>query len=271
MKKSVLVALASALIFTAACFAAPLSGAINMAGSTSVQPLAEELAKAFMAKNPEVKIFVQGGGSGAGIKATTTGTADIGMCSRELTAEEEAMGIISTEIAKDGVVMIVNKANPIANLSLEQLQKIYTGKFTQWKEVAGPKGLKTKIVVVNREAGSGTRGAFEELALGKMKNTDNCLVQASTGAVQQTVAVTKEAIGYISLGALDPQAVKPLTLDGVACNVKNIHSKQYKIQRPFLLLTKTAPTGLVKEFMDWILSPEGQRIVSKEYISVNGK
>jgi phosphate transport system substrate-binding protein len=266
MKKLGLLVLVCAFAFSVVCLAAP-SGSITMAGSTSVQPLAEELAKAYMAKNPDVKIAVQGGGSGAGVKAAMDGTADIGMCSRELNPEEESLK--ATEIAKDGVAIIVNKVNKISNVSLDQLQKIYTGSFNTWKQVAGPSALNTKIVVVNREAGSGTRGAFEELVLGKLKNTNNCIVQSSTGAVQQTVAVTKEAIGYISLGSLDPKAVKAITVNGVVCNEANIISKKYLIQRPFLLLTKTAPAGATKEFIDWILGPEGQKIVAKDYISVN--
>jgi phosphate transport system substrate-binding protein len=268
MKKLVFIILACAFVFSVVCFAAP-GGSITMAGSTSVQPLAEELAKAYMAKNPEIKIAVQGGGSGAGVKAAIDGTADIGMCSRELNADEGSL--VGTEIAKDGVAIIINKANSLTNVTLEQLQKIYTGSFTQWKQVAGPKGLNTKIVVVNREAGSGTRGAFEELVLGKLKNTSNCIVQSSTGAVQQTVAVTKEAIGYISLGSLDLKAVKAITVNGIICNEKNIIAKTYLIQRPFLLLTKSAPSGATKEFIDWILSPDGQKIVAKDYISVSAK
>ncbi len=265
MRKLGLLVLVCVFVFSVVGFAAPAS--ITMAGSTSVQPLAEELAKAYMVKNPDVKIAVQGGGSGAGVKAAMDGTADIGMCSRELNADESSL--TATEIALDGVAIIVNKANKINNVSLEQLQKIYTSSFTTWKQVSGPGALNTKIVVVNREAGSGTRGAFEELVLGKLKNTNNCIVQSSTGAVQQTVAVTKEAIGYISLGSLDPKAVKAITVNGVVCSEANILAKKYVIQRPFLLLTKTAPAGAVKDFMSWILSPEGQKIVSKEFISVN--
>ncbi|HEX3044167.1 MAG TPA: phosphate ABC transporter substrate-binding protein [Bacillota bacterium] len=218
MKKLLLVAaIIGTLVFAAFSFAATLTGSIQIVGSTSVQPLAEELAQAFMAKNKGVKIFVQGGGSGAGIKAAMTGTADIGTSSRELTDQET--GVVETVIAKDGIAIIVNKANSITNLTIEQLQKIYTGEVTNWKEVGGPN---MKIQVVNREAGSGTRGAFEELVLGKLTNTSNCLVQASTGAIQQTVAVTKEAIGYISLGSLDSSAVKTVTVNGIECNEKNI-------------------------------------------------
>ncbi len=265
MKKISLLILVFTFALSVVCLAAP-GGSITMAGSTSVQPLAEELAKAYMAKNPDVKIAVQGGGSGAGVKAAMDGTADIGMCSRELNPEESSL--TATEIAKDGVAIIVNKANKLNNISIEQLQKIYTGSVSAWKEI-DRKSLNTKIVVVNREAGSGTRGAFEELVLGKMKNTNNCIVQSSTGAVQQTVAVTKEAIGYISLGSLDPKAVKALTVNGVVCSDANILAKKYLIQRPFLLLTKSAPSGAAKDFMSWILGPEGQKIVSKEFISVN--
>jgi phosphate transport system substrate-binding protein len=264
MKKIVLLVAICAMLFSVVCFAAA-SGSITMAGSTSVQPLAEELAQAYMAKNPDVKIAVQGGGSGAGIKAAIDGTCDIGMSSMELAPDVK---LVATEIAKDGVVMIVNKTNKLKDISLGDLQKIYTGTYAQWKQVSTQIA---KIVVVNREAGSGTRSAFQDLVLGKLPNTDNCLVQSSTGAVQQTVAVTKEAIGYISLGSLDPNAVKPLSLNGVACNVKNIVSKKYLIQRPFLLLTKTAPAGLVKDFYAWILGPEGQKIVAKDYISINEK
>lgn len=268
MKKLMLPLLAGILCLAAVSYAAGPSGTINIAGSTSVQPLAEELAQAYMAKHRNVKIFVQGGGSGAGIKAAMTGTADIGTSSRELKPEEA--GLHETIIAKDGIAIVVNKANSIDNLTIEQLQKIYSGEVSNWKEVGGPN---QKIVVVNREAGSGTRGAFEELVLdpAKLKNTSDCLVQASTGAVQQTVAITKEAIGYISLGSYDSKAVKALTLNNVECTEKNILSKKYKVQRPFLMLTKSAPTGAVKSFLDWVLSTEGQKIVAKEFITVRQK
>jgi phosphate transport system substrate-binding protein len=264
LKKSmVMLGLFGLFFFSCISFAA-LKGTINIAGSTSVQPLAEELAQAFMAKNKRVKIFVQGGGSSAGVKSAQTGTADIGTCSRDLKPEEE--GLHETVIAKDGIAIVVNKSNSVRNLSVTQLQKIYTGNYHNWKKVGG---TNEKIVVVNREAGSGTRGAFEEIVLGKkLTNTSNCLVQASTGAVQQTVAVTKEAIGYISLGAYNPKAVKAVAINHVTCTDAHILAGKYKIQRPFLMLTKRVPTGTTKAFIDWILSQEGQRIVAKEFIPV---
>lgn len=263
MKKTTVISILIGLILASTVSFAALKGTINIAGSTSVQPLVEELAKVFMAKNQGVKIFVQGGGSSAGVKSALNGTADIGTCSRELKPEEE--GLNEFVIAKDGIAIVVNKANPVTNLSFDQLQKIYTGEYTNWKEVGGPD---LKIVVVNREAGSGTRGAFEEIVLGKLTNTSNCLVQASTGAVQQTVAITKEAIGYISLGSLNPKVVKAVTVENVACTAENILAGKYKVQRPFLLLTKKAPQGVTKAFLDWIVSPAGQKIVAKEFIPV---
>jgi phosphate transport system substrate-binding protein len=263
VKHSIIILLLISVLSFSAIGSAAVSGTVNIAGSTSVQPLAEELAQAFMAKNKRVKIFVQGGGSGAGIKSAMTGTADIGASSRELNPEEKSL--METAIAKDGIAIVVNKANSVSNLSKEQLQRIYTGEYSNWKQVGGPD---MKIVVVNREAGSGTRGAFEELVLGKLTNTSNCLVQASTGAVQQTVAVTKESVGYISLGSYNPGSVKALTIDNVKCTDSNILANKYKIARPFLLLTKSAPTGAVKAFIDFILSREGQKIVAKEYIPV---
>lgn len=248
-------------------FGAALRGSIQIVGSTSVQPLAEELAQAFMAKNPGVKIFVQGGGSGAGITAAINGTADIGNSSRQLKPEEAAAGIHETVIAKDGIAVIVHPSNSVKNLTVEQIQKIYLGEITNWKEVGGPN---LRIALVNREAGSGTRGAFEEIVMGKMadKMSNNSLIQASTGAVQQTVAITKEAIGYISLGSLDPKAVKALQVNGVAATERNVSNGTYPLWRPFLMLTKAAPNGVTKAFLDWILSPEGQKIVARDFIPV---
>ena len=274
MKKIMGAVLMGVIILTAAgmavSHAAQVSGTIQIVGSTTIQPLAEELAQAYMAKHKNVKIFVQGGGSGAGVKAALTGTADIGTCSREL--EPTETGITATVIAKDGIAIIVNKSNPVPNLTIAQVQKIFSGSVANWKQVGGPN---LPIVVVNREAGSGTRTAFEELVLkpAKLTNTSNCLVQASTGAVNQTVAITKEAIGYSSLADLDPSLnLKDVMVNGVKATVANILARKYPLQRPLLMLTKTAPTGAVKAFLAWIASPEGQNLVLKyHFISINEK
>ena len=244
---------------------------IVIAGSTSVQPISEELAAAFMQKNKDIKIEVQGGGSGVGIKSAQDGIADIGMSSRELKTEEK--GIYEVEIALDGISVVVNPSNKVNNLTMDQVKKIFIGEITNWKEVGG---ADKTIVVVSREQGSGTRGAFIEItgvqgkdAAGKTvdNTTTKAITQPSTGAVKQTVAVTPEAIGYVSLGAMD-NTVNAVKIGGVEATEANIKAKKYGIYRPFLFLAKTQPTGASKQFIDFILSAEGQKIVGKDYITV---
>lgn len=242
---------------------------IQIAGSTSVQPLSEELAKAYMAKNTNVRIDVAGGGSGAGIKAAQTGTADIGSSSRELTPEEKPT-VKETVIAMDGIVVIVHKDNKVADLKKDDIKKIFLGEITDWAQVGGEKG---PIRVFTRETGSGTRGAFEELVLGKdaagkqLLVMDKANVQNSTGAVRTAVAGDKNAIGYISLGSMSTD-VKGVKVDGIEATVANIKANTYKISRPFLYMTQKEATGEVKKFIDWVLSSEGQEIVKKEFITI---
>ncbi|MCR4440598.1 MAG: phosphate ABC transporter substrate-binding protein [Peptococcaceae bacterium] len=242
---------------------AELSGTIQIAGSTSVQPLSEELAKAFMAKNPRVRINVAGGGSGAGIKAAVEGTADIGASSRELKPEERTVKEFT--IALDGVAVIVHKNNKISELKKDEIKKIFTGEVTDWSLLGGEKG---PIHVISREEGSGTRGAFDELVLGKdAKVTDKAVIQNSTGAVRTAVAADKAAIGYISLGSLNNE-VKALKVDGAEATPASVKNGVYKISRPFIYLTQKEPAGLVKAYLDFVLSPEGQDIVRKNFIPV---
>ncbi len=244
--------------------AAKTQGAVNIVGSTSVQPLAEELAKAYMKLNPQVRITVAGGGSGAGIKAVREGKAELGSSSRELAPEEET-GLTATAIARDGIAVIVNNGNNVAGMSMVQLAKVYSGQTANWKELGGQKA---PIVLIGREAGSGTRGAFEELVLGKNHTPAGAmLIQGSTGAVRQTVAITKNAIGYTSMGAVN-DSVKALKVNGVQPSEANVLNKTYPLSRPFLLLSKGAPQGAIKSFLDWVLSPAGQAIVAKEFVPV---
>jgi len=231
---------------------------ITIAGSTSVQPISEALAEAFMSKNSNIRVNVQGGGSSAGIKAAQEGTADIGSSSRELKSEEK--GLTETVICKDGIAVVVNKNNTVKDLSTEQIKKIYTDEITNWKELGG---ADQKINAITREAGSGTRGAFEELVMAKQSIIDKAIVQNSTGAVRTAVSADTNAIGYISLASLD-ETVKAVTVEGVQVSAENILNGSYKIQRPFLYLTKEAPTGAVKTFIDFIMSDEGQRIIEEE-------
>ncbi|MEW9121686.1 MAG: phosphate ABC transporter substrate-binding protein PstS family protein [Thermotaleaceae bacterium] len=244
---------------------------VVIAGSTSVQPLSEELAAEFMKSHKDIKIEVQGGGSSVGVKSAADGIADIGASSRELKDSEK--GLKEFEIALDGIAVVVNPSNKVKDLTMEQVKKIFIGEITNWKDLGG---ADKPIVVVSREQGSGTRGAFIEItgieakdASGKTvdNTTSKAITQPSTGAVKQTVSVTPDAIGYISLGAMD-NTVSAVKINGVDATEANIKAKKYAIFRPFLYLTKAEPTGNVKAFIDFILSAEGQKIVSKDYITV---
>lgn len=236
-----------------------LSGTITIAGSTSVQPFSEVLAEKFMAKNPGVKINVQGGGSGQGIQAATSGAAQIGSSSRDLTAQEKAQ-LTETKIAVDGIAVVVNTANPVANLTADQVKNIFLGNIKNWKEVGGPDAI---ITVVSREEGSGTRTAFEELLLDKQPAVKTAVVQASTGAVKTTVAGDKNAIGYDSLASVD-QTLKALKIDGVEPTPANVKNATYKASRPFIYMTKGQPEGIPKAFIDFVMSAEGQQIISQQ-------
>lgn len=236
---------------------------ITVAGSTSVQPLADDLAKAFMQKYPDTKIEVQGGGSSVGIKSARDGVADIGMSSRELKPEEK--GLNEFKIAIDGIAVVVHPSNPVKNLTIQQIKEIYTGKIKNWKDVGGKNA---QIVVVTREEGSGTRGAFEELVMKGESITESAVVQPSTGAVKQSVSQDPNAIGFISMGVID-STIKAVSIEGIEPTEQNVKDGKYKLQRPFLFLTKDKPAGLVKDFIDFALSSEGQAIVEKHhYIKV---
>lgn len=240
-----------------------LSGTITESGSTTVQPVAEQLGEAFTAKYPKVKVIVQGGGSSVGIKAAADGTVDIGAASRDL-KESEKPGLVETVIARDGIAIVANSAQTVNNLTKQQVIDIFSGKITNWKELGG---ADKKITVVSREEGSGTRGAFEELVLGKEMIAATAILQPSNGAVRTTVAGDPAAIAYLSCGYVD-SSIKIISVDGVAGTVDNVKNGTYKIVRPLLFVTKGQPSGLVKEFIDFCLSDEGQEIVSEDYISV---
>ncbi|WP_342453134.1 phosphate ABC transporter substrate-binding protein [Youngiibacter multivorans] len=242
---------------TSACSINSEAGLI-VAGSTSVQPYAEILAEEYAILNPASVIDIQGGGSSAGISAAKSGTADIGMSSRSLNDEEK--NLWSIEIAKDGLGIIVNPANPILNLTLDQIRKIYSSEITNWSEIGGSN---SKIHVITREEGSGTRGAFADLVMEKTEITPKAIVQDSNGAVKQLVKDDPNAIGFISLGLVD-DTVKALHLEGIAATQENIRNGSYSLSRPFLFVSLSQPSGQIKQFIDFILSAEGQKILSNE-------
>jgi len=240
-----------------ACSCIPKAGII-VAGSTSVQPFAEVLAEEYMILHPDVTIDIQGGGSAAGIMAAQSGTADIGMSSRDLKDEEKSLWYV--EIARDGLAIIVHPSNPIRNLTLDQIRDIYAATISDWSQLGGPK---SKIHVITREDGSGTRAAFESLVMRKAEITPRAIVQDSNGAVRQLVGDDPNAIGFISLGLVN-ETVKALELGGVAATRENVINGSYGLSRPFLFIARDQPTGQTKQFIDFTLSTEGQKILATE-------
>jgi len=231
---------------------------IIVAGSTSVQPYAEVLAEEYMILHPDAVIDIQGGGSSAGIMAAQSGTSNLGMSSRVLKDEEKSLWYV--EIARDGLAVIINPANPVQNLTLEQVSDIYSAKISDWSQLGG---TKAKIHVITREDGSGTRDAFVSLVMGESNITPRAIVQDSNGAVKQLVADDPNAIGFISLGLVDV-TVKALELDGVAATRENVMNGSYNLSRPFLFVALAEPTGQTKEFLDFVLSAEGQQMLINE-------
>lgn len=238
---------------------ADLSGSVSMVGSTSMEKFANALAEVFMQKYPDVTVQAEFVGSGAGVEAAASGTADIGNASRNLTDEEKAKGVVENIVAIDGIAIVVDPANTVTDLTKQQLTDIYSGTITNWSEVGGNNA---PIVVVGREAGSGTRGAFEEiLGLEDMCKYSNEL--DSTGAVMARVASTPGAIGYVSLDVLD-DSVKALNLEGVEPTAENIKSGSYFLSRPFVMAAKgeiSEQNEVVQALFDFIYSDEGTQLV----------
>ncbi len=229
-----------------------------VAGSTSIQPFADRWAEIYMKKYPDRVVNVQGGGSSAGIQASFSGAADIGTCSRELKPEEK--GLTEIVVARDGLAVIVHPTNPVTGLSLEQIRDIFSGKIQSWKEISN---RDKTIDVVTREEGSGTRGAFQEMVMGKVRVFKGAIVEDSNGTVREIVAGDPDSIGYISLGLVD-ERVKALSLDGVAATEANILINQYELVRPFLFVTCGPPSREAKNFIDFVLSEEGQNLIKME-------
>ena len=271
MKKFVLVALA--VVFVGLIFAGCKSSQspqqiakIDINGSTTVFPIAQKAAEVYMNKHQDVTISVEGKGSGNGIAALIDKSTDIADASREIKQEEidkaKANGVDPYEIpiALDALSVIVNPQNPVNALSADQVRNIFIGKITNWKDVGGPE---MPIVVVTRDTSSGTYGAFMELALKKGDQiTDRAIVQSSSQTVKNTIATTKGAIGYDGLGYVD-SSVKAISYDGVMPSKETAINKSYKLSRHLYMYTNGSPTGAVKDFIDFVLGPDGQSIVDE--------
>ena len=237
---------------------AALSGAVALNGSTSMEKVVGALGEQFMADNSGVTVTYDATGSGAGIEAAKNGSADIGLSSRALKDEETAGGLVGTTVALDGIAVIVNPANGVEDLTVEQIAQIFTGEITDWSQLGGTAGT---ISCIGREAGSGTRDGFESITGTK----DACKMDqelTSTGAVIEAVAGNANAIGYASLSSLK-DTVKALTVGGVACSEATVLDGSYAIQRPFVLVTKdgTALSAQAQAFFDFAISADAADLI----------
>jgi phosphate transport system substrate-binding protein len=236
---------------------------LRVEGSTTVLPIAQLAAEEFMNANPDVTISIQGGGSGVGIASLMDKTCDIADASRAMKDDEIKSAIakgvnpVAHIVAMDGIAVILHSSNKIANLTVEQIRKIYTGKISNWKEVGGED---KKIVVLSRDSASGTFEAFAKLALNGEKVRRDALMNASNKAAATTVENTPAAIGYVGIGYVSSK-VKAITVEGVVCNKINVLTKEYPLSRPLFMYTDGKPKGAVKDFIDFILSKEGQELV----------
>jgi len=251
-----LLALAVALL--SGCRGGRSENALTLAGSTSIQPFADKWAEVFMQGHHDSGVNVQGGGSSAGIQACRSGACQIGMASRELKGDEKELTEIV--VARDGLAIVVHPSNPVRGAKLGEIKQIFAGDLRKWTYLGGPDRA---ITVVTREEGSGTRGAFQEMVMGKTRIFRGAITEDSNGTVREIVAHDPYAIGFISLGLVNDK-VRALALDGVAATDENIEAGRYKLVRPFLFVSRGEPTGLAKEFVDFVLSAEGQDLVKKE-------
>ena len=236
-----------------------LSGTVSTDGSTSMEKVINSLGESFMAMNKDVKFTYNPTGSGSGIQAVSEGRCDIGLSSRALKDDEKASGLVETVVALDGIAIVVNPENPVSDLDIDTIAKIYTGEITNWKDVGGNDA---EIVLIGREAGSGTRDGFESITGTK----DACKLDqelTSTGGVIEAVAGNPNAIGYASLSAVG-DSVKALTVGGVEATEATVKDGSYVVQRPFVLVTKegTKLSPAAQAFFDYALSADAASIIA---------
>ena len=236
-----------------------LSGTVSTDGSTSMEKVINSLGESFMAMNKDVKFTYNPTGSGSGIQAVSEGRCDIGLSSRALKDDEKASGLVETVVALDGIAIVVNPENPVSDLDVDTIAKIYTGEITNWKDVGGNDA---EIVLIGREAGSGTRDGFESITNTK----DACQYRqelTSTGDVINTVSQNPDAIGYASLSAVG-DSVKALTVGGVEATEATVKDGSYVVQRPFVLVTKegTKLSPAAQAFFEYALSADAASIIA---------
>ena len=236
-----------------------LSGTVSTDGSTSMEKVINSLGESFMAMNKDVKFTYNPTGSGSGIQAVSEGRCDIGLSSRALKDDEKASGLVETVVALDGIAIVVNPENPVSDLDIDTIAKIYTGEITNWKDVGGDDA---EIVLIGREAGSGTRDGFESITDTK----DSCKYRqelTSTGDVITTVAGNPNAIGYASLASVK-DTVKALSVGGVAPTEATVSDGTYAVQRPFVLVTKdgTELSAAAQKFFEYATSAAAADVIS---------
>jgi phosphate transport system substrate-binding protein len=230
---------------------------ITVAGSTAFHPFEEKLADQYMKIHPDTKVTMQSGGSAVGIRSTLSGAAQIGVADLvELPVEAKALS--SIVIARDGIAVIVNLKNKVNNLSFQQLRDIYNGKIKNWQNVGGDNH---SITVVSRETGSGTRSSFEAI-IKDIKLTNEVIIQDTNGTVRETVTNDANAIGYISNGFIN-EKIKPISINNIAGTSEEIIKGNYTLVRSIFFLTKEAPKDKIKEFIDYILSKQGQDTIKQ--------
>ena len=236
-----------------------LTGTVNTDGSTSMESVVKALGEAFMEMNPEVTVNYSGTGSGTGIQSAIDGTCDLGLSSRALKDEEKTNGAVENIVALDGVAVVINPANGVEDLTVEQIAQIFTGEITNWSELGGTDG---EIAVFGREAGSGTRGAFEEI-VGVEDACKYTNEYSSTGDVIGNVASNPNAIGYASLSAVN-DTVKAVMVNGVVPSEDTVKDGTYEIQRPFVMVTKDGAelSEATQAFLDFAMSEDAADIIA---------
>ena len=266
MKAIRILALGLACAFLLTGTAAFAKDTIVVNGSTTVLPIGQATAEAYMKKDANVNISISGGGSGNGIKALIDKTTQIAMSSRDMKKEEielaKSKGVnpVEHKVAIDALTPLVHPSNPVASLTIEQLSLIYQGKITNWKEVGG-KDL--QIVVISRDTSSGTYESWQEKVLHKEKVTPKAQLQASSGAIVQAISKNRYAIGYVGIGYVN-KSVKAVKVNGIEANDKNALNGTFPIARPLFMYTDGEPKGAVASYLKFVKGTDGQKIVKKE-------